>query len=91
MQKTSALLLPGLRSHLIRYLHMVVPYCCNCRWGCRQGGSARSGGYRAVHAKVNGNLLGGILGILPTNGEDAVQFVVVVCGCERVACGFKKQ
>ena len=55
--------------------------------GASVGGSAHSGGFWAAHAERDNELLGGVVGVRPANGEDAVWFVVVVFGCERVVCG----
>ena len=66
---------------------MVVPHRRNCCQGRQWGGGAHSGGFWAAHAERNDELLGSVVGVRPANGEDAVWFVVVVFGCERVVCG----
>ncbi len=85
VQSTSALSLPGSRSRLVRILRAVMPCCRNRRQGHWRGGSARSGGCRAARADHDDELLGGVVGVRPADGEDTVvRFVVLVCGCEQL-------
>ena len=60
--------------------------------GVDGGGSARSRGCQAARAKRNDNLLGGVVGVRPNDGEDGVWCVVVVvfCCCKCVVCGVYK-